>query len=115
MFFIFSFLHFPCKFFFFLRPNLNCDPINENDFERRIVWCKHREDPTNTLEMAKVQKHFLPQQVSGNQPEVKDLVLPCHLPGTQTPLAGQQTLLANPQTPLAGMGVGEEHEQGRPK
>ena len=59
MFLIFSFLHFPCKFFFFSQPcfpepNLTCDPINENDFERRIVWSKHREDPTNTLEMASV-------------------------------------------------------------
>ena len=39
---------------FFPEPNLTCDPINKNDFERQIVWCKHREDPTITLEMAKV-------------------------------------------------------------
>ena len=23
-------------------PNLTCDPINQNDFERRIIWYKHR-------------------------------------------------------------------------
>ena len=35
----------------FPRPNLTCDPIDENDFERKIVWCNTREDLTNTLEV----------------------------------------------------------------
>ena len=30
------------------------DPINENGFERQIIWCKDREDPRYTLEMAEV-------------------------------------------------------------
>ena len=75
MFLLFSFLYLPCKFCFFHElgplinvkiskfcnckncfpgPNLTCDPIIENDFERRIVWCKNREDPINTLKMAEV-------------------------------------------------------------
>ena len=37
---------------FFPKPNLIFNPINENNFERQIVWCKNCTDLTNTSEMA---------------------------------------------------------------
>ena len=59
------------NFFLFQKPcfpcsNLICNSINENDFERRIVWYKNRKNLTSTLEMTEVYRHFLLRQVSGN-------------------------------------------------
>ena len=39
---------------FFPGPNLTCDPINENGFERRIVWYEASKSPSCTLEVVKV-------------------------------------------------------------
>ena len=80
MFLLFSFLPLPCNFGFFLEhcsvtneqmckifyfillhiteSNSACDPINERNFERQIVWRKNKKNPTKTLELTVVFRHF---------------------------------------------------------
>ena len=40
------------------ESNLTFDPINENGFERQIVWRKNKKDLTKTLELMEVLTHF---------------------------------------------------------
>ena len=52
---------------FFIDPPLRKALVTcLKKFERHIVWCKNRKNPTISLEMAEVWKHFLLQQVPGN-------------------------------------------------